>query len=252
MENSITELPDLSIIILCYRSGNKIKEFVTVVLQVLEARGVSNYELVLVGNYHKDLKDDTPIVVSWLAVQNPKIKFVAKEKEGMMGWDMKSGLELARGNYLAVIDGDGQMPIEDLIRVYEKIKNESLDLVKTYRLNRGDSFLRKSISFIYNCVFAMLFPGTKSCDINSKPKIFSRESYQSFNLKSDDWFIDAEIMIQSRRLGLHIAEIPTVFLGLEGRRSFIRPVAIIEFIKNLIIYRFREFKYIKLKDNHRT
>jgi glycosyltransferase involved in cell wall biosynthesis len=162
-----------------------------------------------------------------------------------MGWDMKTGLALATGNYIAVIDGDDQMPVEDLIKVYEKIKKEKLDLVKTYRVKRGDDSWRKIISFFYNIFFKILFPGLNSRDINSKPKIFSMETYKKFDLISDDWFIDAEIMIKARRLKLKIGEIPTFFRGLRCRRSFVKPSAILEFIKNLIIFRINEFKIKK-------
>jgi glycosyltransferase involved in cell wall biosynthesis len=149
---------------------------------------------------------------------------------------------MARGRYILAIDGDGQMPEYDIIRVYQKIKSENLDLVKTYRLKRGDSSWRKIISWCYNVVFNLLFPGIGSSDINSKPKIIKREKYLLLNLSDDGWCIDAEIMLQAKKLKFSIGEIPTVFLGLQGkRRSFVKLQAIIEFIKFLTLYRFREW-----------
>ena len=44
---------------------------------------------------------------------------VTEVKKGMMGWDMKTGFQTASGKALAVIDGDGQMPSGDVIRVYQ-------------------------------------------------------------------------------------------------------------------------------------
>lgn len=244
-DNFTEENPELSIVILCYRAGNTIPPFVEKVIKTLEDDGIFEYELVLVGNYDKDSRDQTPKIVAGIAKQNPKIIYSAKMKEGQMGWDMRTGLALARGRYIAVIDGDGQVLTEDLVRVYKKIKEEQLDFVKTYRIKRGDSLWRRCISFFYNQFFQILFPGLKSKDINSKPKIMSRQTYKKLDLNSNDWFIDAEIMIQARRLGLKIGEVPTFFRGLEGRKSFIRLPAIIEFIKNLIIFRIKEFKYRK-------
>ena len=228
-------------VILCYGAGESVCEFVSRIIQVLESSGIFDYELVLVGNYHENSNDRTPEVVRDLASKNPKIRFVARAKEGMMGWDMKSGLEIAQGEYMAVIDGDGQFPVEDVVKVYKKIKSEHLDLVKTYRIHRGDSLWRKCISMIYNVFFHILFPGLNSKDINAKPKICTREAYGKLKLSSDDWFIDAEIMIQARRLSLKIGEVPTVFLGLTGRRSFVRVKTVFEFMKNLIHYRIKEF-----------
>lgn len=235
--------PDISVVILCYKEGDSIRQFVKKTINVLEVNKIFNYELVLVGNYHQGSADKTPKVVAELASQNPKILYVAKVKQGMMGWDMRSGLSQARGKYIVVIDGDGQMLIEDLVKVYRKIKAEKLDLVKTYRAERGDSQWRKFLNMTYNLVFNILFPGLRSRDINSKPKIMAREIYKKLNLESDDWFIDAEIMIQARRLNFKIGEIPTCFHELsDKRKSFVKFPAVLEFIKNLIIYRIKEFK----------
>ena len=239
-------IPEISIIILCYKEGNTIRQFTKRAIDILEANQIYDYELVLVGNYHQNSDDPTPMVVAELAGQNPKILYVAKPKQGMMGWDMRSGLNQADGRYIAVIDGDGQMPVGDLVRVYRKIKAEKLDLVKTYRVERGDNRWRKFLNTIYNLVFRILFPGLNSQDINSKPKIITREAYEKLNLVSDDWFIDAEIMIQARRFNFKIGEIPTSFQKLKSnRKSFVGLSTVIEFIKNLIIFRLEEFKKSK-------
>lgn len=245
MQTQSEKKPDFSAVILCYRAGESIREFVNKIILLMQKNNISEYELILVGNYLKNSDDTTPKIVAEIASQNHKIRFVAKEKKGMMGWDMKSGLAVATGNYITVIDGDGQMPIEDLIKVYNKIREDGLDLAKTYRIKRGDDLWRKTVSFFYNLFFKILFPGLKSQDINSKPKIFSMETYKKLNLTSNDWFIDAEIMIQARRLHLKINEVPTFFRGPQGRKSFVKPAAIIEFIKNLIIFRIKEFKHKK-------
>lgn len=232
---------DLSIVILCYKAENKAVKFVEKVENRLKNFNINNYELILVGNYLANSKDKTPKIVEKIASQSNYMTFVAKEKKGMMGWDMRSGLDIAKGNYISVIDGDGQMPTDDLIRVYKKIKNNKLDLVKTYRVKREDGIKRKIISNIYNLIFNILFPGLDSKDINSKPKIFSKSAYKKLNLKSNDWFIDAEIMIKARRHKFNIDNLPTRFEYLKGRKSFVGTKAIFEFIYNLFIYRIKEF-----------
>ena len=235
--------PELSVVILCYREGNMARQFIPRVLKELKNARIYNYELVLVGNYHKGSNDNTPKVLADLASKDKRIKYVARIKEGMMGWDMKSGLNLATGRYIAVIDGDGQMPVEDISRVYKEIIEKKYDIVKTYRMQRGDSLWRSLISYFYNMLFKILFPGLNARDINAKPKIMRRTIYKKMKLSSDDWFIDAEIMIQARRNNLKIGEIPTVFLGLTGRRSFVSLKTVMEFIVNLLKYRIKEFKY---------
>jgi hypothetical protein len=159
-----------------------------------------------------------------------------------MGWDLRSGLALATGEYLAVIDGDGQVLVEDLVRVYRLLREQGLDLAKTYRKQRGDGLKRKLFSLVFNGLFHLLFPGVPARDINAKPKILTRAAFERMSLQSTDWFIDAEILIQARRLGLRIGETETEFLGLTGRRSFIKLAAVFEFLRNLLRYRIVELR----------
>jgi hypothetical protein len=90
---------------------------------------------------------------------------------------------------------------------------------------------------VYNFLFSLLFPGINTKDANSKPKLLRASAYQQMNLKSDDWFIDAEIMLSVKDLGLKFHEFPIEFYELSGRSSFVKFPAIWEFIKNLVEYR---------------
>ena len=229
-------VPGISVVILAYRSGKDIYAFVESIVLSLE-KNEPNWEIVLVGNHFADDGDPTPCIVSEIAQSHPRIRSVTRIKNGMMGWDMKSGLEAATGRTIAVIDGDGQMPLEDVIHVYKKLKDEGLDLVKTFRTQRGDGFYRKMISVAYNIIFNVLFPRLNCRDINSKPKIMTREVYNRMELNSNGWFIDAEIMIQAGKMNLKIGEIPTIFHEINYRPSFVKFKSVLEFFVNLIWYR---------------
>lgn len=234
--------PELSVVVLCYRSGGAARSFAARISKALLDGGIDAYQLVLVGNYVAGGGDTTPGVVQELAAGDPRIVCSAVEKQGMMGWDLRSGLAIATGEYLAVIDGDGQVLVEDLVRVYRLLREQGLDLAKTYRRHRGDGLKRKLFSLVLNGLFHVLFPGLPVRDINAKPKIMTRSAYERLTLQSTDWFIDAEILIQARRLGFRIGETETEFLGLTGRRSFIKLAAVFEFLRNLLRYRILEFR----------
>lgn len=239
--------PKISVVLLCYRSEDEVPAFVDTLTASLE-EFEKEWEIILVGNYIQNSGDRTPEIVNRIAEQDGRIKAVAKVKEGMMGWDMRTGLEAATGNTVAVIDGDGQMPLEDVARVYKMLIEKDLDMAKTYREDRQDGLYRRTISIVYNLVFRVLFPGLHCRDINSKPKIFKRQAYEKMDLKTTDWFTDAEIMIQARRLKFKIGEIPTTFNKIHTRPSFVKPFAILEFAFNLIGHRLHEFRYWFKKD----
>ncbi len=231
-------VPELSVVVLCYRAESFIVDFVKQIENELETELI-DYELVLVANYDTN-NDTTPAWVNQLATANMRIKPITQRKEGKMGWDMRSGLKETRGNFIAVIDGDGQMPVTDLLIVYHIIKSGRYDLVKTYRAVRNDGWPRILISRAYNYLFYLLFfPGFPVRDINSKPKILSRTAYNKLNLISNDWFTDAEIMIQAFEKKLRICEVSTIFYKNERRASFVEFKAVFEFMYNLVYYRLK-------------
>jgi len=235
-------VPKISVVVLAYRSAETIREFVDQLIGSLEGCE-PDWEIILVGNYLKGQDDRTPEVVRSIAENNEKIVAITQEKEGMMGWDMKTGLAAARGETIAVIDGDGQMPYEDVVRVYRKMKEDQCDLAKTFRVRRDDGVYRKILSQTYNFIFKLLFPGLRCGDMNSKPKIMTRAVYQRMDLRSNGWFIDAEIMIQARRFKLAIAEIPTSFQRIDYRPSFIKPLVTLDFLANLLWSRITECQW---------
>lgn len=231
--------PELSIVVLCYRAEESIVPFVEKIEKELHEEHLTNYELVLVANYYSRIPDRTPQIVGDMARRNPKIVCVAREKQGMMGWDLRDGLVHATGDALAIIDGDGQMPPADIVRLYRVFRSGEFDLCKTFRIKRYDGLWRKIVSLCFNGLFGIIFPGGHFRDINSKPKIISRSAYEKMRLVNDNWFSDAEIMLEARRLGLNVGEIPTVFNKNEWRASFVSSWTIVEFFGNLVRYRFK-------------
>jgi hypothetical protein len=67
--------------------------------------------------------------------------------------------------------------------------------------------------------------------------------YKKLRLESNDWFVDAEIMIKARRYKFKIGEIETNFNKNPKRQSFISFKANVEFIKNILTWRIKEFKH---------
>src|SRR3989338_1972541 len=213
--------PELSVVVLCYRSGKTIIPYLGQMEKELKDGGMDNYELVLVGNYLPGSDDKTPDIIRQLALKNPKILPVIMEKRGMLGWDVRTGFKAATGEAIALIDGDGQMPSYDIVRLYRVLKSGEFDFVKTFRTKRLDGIYRRLISNTYNIFFHSLFPKTHCRDINSKPKLITREALSKMKLECPGWFFDGELMLEVRRLNLSFAEVPTVFHENEWRASFL-------------------------------
>lgn len=233
-------MPDLSVVVLCYRAGERAYLVVDALNGALDRGGIASRELVLVSNYRAgDESDPTPSVVHALAERDPRVVVSAVPKQGMMGWDMRTGLALASGRVVAVIDGDGQIDPFDVVRGYRLIVAGDYDLVHARRRTRGDGPARWVLSRGFNTLFRLLFPRTPSGDVNGKPKLFRRDALARLDLRSDDWFIDAEIMIRAGQLGLRAAAFETDFFELAGRRSFVNLKAVAEFVVNLVRFRLK-------------
>ena len=223
---------ELSVIVLCYQAGEAIHRVVEPLYEQLETAGIT-YELVLVANQWPKRPDTTGQVVETFARHREAVRTVIGEKQGAMGWDMRSGLAAAVGNYLIVMDGDSQNPVDDALKTYRRMKETGVDVMKGRRIARFDGPYRRAISTVYNLAFLMLFRTRGVWDVNGKPKGLTRAAYEALDLQSDDWFVDAEIVLSARRRGLAVAELPVVFHRNDERNSFVRPAAILEFIRNM-------------------
>jgi glycosyltransferase involved in cell wall biosynthesis len=230
---------EFSIAVLCYRAEEEIIPFVENLHKIMSLFRFE-WELILVANFWPGSNDRTPEICQRLAEQMPRVRVLAEPKQGAMGWDMRSGLDACRGKYIGVIDGDGQFPVETIFSCFAKIKSENFDMVKTYRVERQDGFYRRLISTAYNGLFHLFFHGSgRLRDVNSKPKIMTRDAYEKMMLQSDDWFIDAELILNCINLNLRIYEIPVEFHSLGARKSFVKPGAILEFLRHMIDYWWR-------------
>ena len=228
---------ELSLVILCYKAGDSIIPFFQKVHELFQWIQI-DYEIILVGNYWAHQSEDTtPQVVQRLSQQFPRTLYVAKEKKGFMGWDLKTGFQLATKKYVGFIDGDGQFPIDSILSLVYHLRQDKTDLAKTYRVVRGDGLYRFLISTGFNFLFRCLF-GVNYKDINSKPKIFRKSLLDKMKLESDDWFIDAEMMIKAQKFQAQVVEVPIHFIENQQRVSFVRLSAIWEFLKNLFHWYF--------------
>jgi glycosyltransferase involved in cell wall biosynthesis len=232
------DTPELSAVVLCYMAGEGVRDVLDPLRSLLDASGI-DYELVLVANYWPGRDDSTPEVVRLYAEADDRIRVVAGPKQGAMGWDMRSGFAAANGRHVVVIDGDAQNPVEDVLRIYRLLAEGNFDVMKGRRAMRYDGFYRRVISFGYNVLFRILFGTWQLWDINGKPKALTRRALESMKLRSDDWFIDAEIVLESRRLGLRLGEMPVVFNENPARESFVRLSAVAEFLGNMFRRRVR-------------
>lgn len=185
--------------------------------------------------------DNTGKIIKDLVAKFSELKSITIRKNQGYGYGIRRGLAIAKGDYIGYMWGDGQILPKDLFRVAKiLLKNLKLDICKATRIKRNDGTIRNIVSLFYNFLFSLIF-SLKIRDINGTPKIFKRSSYNQLHLTSNDWFLDAELIIKAHKLNLKKEEIPIIFHTRKQGSSNVKFMTIFEFLKNLLIFRFKEF-----------
>ena len=156
------------------------------------------------------------------------------------GYGVLKGLERCEGAWVGFLCADGQVAAEDVARLYETAAAEGGEiLVKVRRRFRKDGLRRKVISVAYNALTLVVFGGLGSIDVNGNPKIFPGAWLPRLQLRSEDWFLDPEVMIKAKGLGARVVEIDVDARMRQGGRSNVRLSTCVEFGRNLMIYKLK-------------
>ena len=231
----MTGAPELSVVVLCYRAGERLLDVAAPLHEELEGSDVA-YELILVANYWPREEDTTPEHADAFARTHPNTVVVAQPKAGAMGWDLRSGLDAARGDHLVYLDGDGQVPTQAVLDVFRRLEATGADIVKGRRHMREDGSVRTLTSLGFNLLFRVLFRSGPLWDVNGQPKGMTRAAYERLDLRTHDWFTDAEILLKAKAAGLTVAEVPVRFLP-KSCASHVGVDTVREFLVNMTRWR---------------
>lgn len=225
---------DVSLVLPCYNEEDCLRRTVPPLAEAFQGAGV-RLQLVLVDNGSTDRTGE--IIDSLAADGLPITKAVVPVNRGL-GLGVLSGFSVCRGRYIGYLCADGQVGAGDVLRVYRRLTEaEEPTLAKVRRRFREDSWIRKVVSVTYNALMHVLFPGIGGLDVNGNPKILPADVLRTMGLESRDWFIDAEIMLEARRMGLRVREIDVLGRAREGGKSNVRFATIGEFVRNILRYR---------------
>lgn len=230
-----TRMPEISLVLPCYNEEVALRETVPELARTFSADGI-NLELVLVNN---GSTDNTEEIMDGLIERGYPIKKLSFEKNQGYGGGIIEGLKICSAPVVGYLCADGQVSAEDALMAFRLIKGrEERTLTKVRRRFREDSWKRKIVSIIYNGLMQILYGGLGAIDINGSPKILSREVLEKMDLRSRDWFLDPEIIIKAKYLGLRIIEVDVEGNPRKGGASNVNLGTCLEFIINLARYKF--------------
>jgi len=134
-----------SLIIPVYNEEALINELAERAVKAVESV-TSNYEILFVNDGSTDLTLQKLIEVR---KEYHRIKIVDLSKNFGHQAAFTAGLELALGNYVAMMDGDLQDPPELLAEMYRMIKEDGFDIVSGKRSGRKGAHYRLSTSLFH-------------------------------------------------------------------------------------------------------
>ncbi|MCM8787216.1 MAG: glycosyltransferase family 2 protein [Candidatus Omnitrophica bacterium] len=221
---------ELSLVLPVHNQETIIKSVVRKIVQILEKAKIK-YEIILVEN---GSSDNTLTVVDNLAKEYKNIRSLNSPKG--YGSAILTGLDCSKGKFVSYMPSDGQLDPNLLLKLFKLIKTGKYDLVKIKRTTR-ESLIRTFRSKVFNFLSRLLFKIPVS-DINGSPRVFSRKWLPILDLQYKDSFIDTEMAIKAYLLKWKIKEIPAKTLPRLGGKSTVNINTVIEFLRNLIFYRF--------------
>lgn len=223
--------PRLSLVMPCYNEQEVVAETVGDLRRAFAQHGFA-LEIVAVDN---GSTDRTGAILEELAGRDPELVTVRVHRNQGYGHGILSGIPACTAPWIGLICADGQVDADDVARLFrDAVRSPEPKLFKVRRRFRMDGWLRKVVSVTYNLGTVLIFPGLGSIDVNGNPKILPADALRRMELVSKDWFLDAEIMIKARQMGLAVHE-TNVFARMRGGgTSNVRPATCLEFARNLV------------------
>ena len=228
--------PNLSLVIPAYNEESILAPTLRRLLEAFEQAGI-RLEVVVVDNGSRDRTGD---IAREFAARHPgAVLPVRVEVNQGYGNGILQGIPHCTAPWIGFIPADGQVDAEDVVRLFEAMQAcDSRVLGKVRRRFRLDGFKRKVVSIFYNGLVLVLWPGIGTLDVNGLPKILHRDVVRALDLDTRGWFLDPEIMIKARHLGVRVLEL-NVFSRMRGNGlSHVRPSTCWEFFRSLLSYRF--------------
>ncbi|MGH7766131.1 MAG: glycosyltransferase family 2 protein [Candidatus Binatia bacterium] len=232
---SVDNQSDISIIMSCYNEEEIVGYTISQLTSAFEKAG-HRLQLIAIDN---GSWDQTGQIIKEWAGRNPSVVYHRVEKNIGYGNGLLSGIPLCTAPWIGTNLADLPVEAHEVVKLYEIAANtRTPKLFKIRRRFRMEGLARRMVSKTYNLVATLLFGDMGTLDINGNPKLLPRAYVERMNLQSKDWFIDLEIAIKAKRMGLGVFE-TNVFAQMNpGRASSVRAATCWEFAINLLKFRF--------------
>jgi dolichol-phosphate mannosyltransferase len=167
--------PQLSLVVPVYNEAGNILPLAASSVEVLRSMG-RPFEIILVND---GSTDSTAAEIAEAHARWPECVELAMPQNSGQAVALLTGLRAARGEYLLMMDGDGQNDPRDYPALLALVESGKVDLACGWRVDRHDSMLRRIMSRIANVVRgAVLKDGVH--DSGCQLRVMRREVREAF------------------------------------------------------------------------
>jgi glycosyltransferase involved in cell wall biosynthesis len=192
---------EVSLVLPAYNEQDNIALVLADSVRALEALG-RPWEVLVIDNHSGD---DTAGVVARFAHGEPRVRLIRHECNRLYSGSCKTGMQQARGRYVAIMDSDGQFTAADLPRFLARLEGGA-NLVFGWRRRRRDPLGRKLISVVFN-MLGRLWLGFELHDLNVGLRMFDRRFLAVADVRHAMNLANPELYVRARRAGLVLAEV---------------------------------------------
>lgn len=176
--SKITPIMKLSIVIPAYNEEKNIVETIDCFYNALDKEQI-DHEFVVIND---NSKDNTLQVLKDLKSRIPTVNYYTNKAPNGFGYAVRKGLDIFRGDCVAIVMADLSDSPEDLIKFYNRIKKGDIDAVFGSRFIKGGKVIdypkmKKIINRIANSIIRIVF-GIKYNDTTNAFKMYKKETIE--------------------------------------------------------------------------
>jgi glycosyltransferase involved in cell wall biosynthesis len=190
----------LSVVVTVYNELENIRPLIDRINGALLSAEMTDYEIIYVDDGSKD-----GTVKELKSIDDPRLVVVEFRKNYGQSLALMAGIDIARGNFIATMDGDLQNDPLDIAAMLELMQQGEWDLVVGERVNRQDgALLRKIPSRIANWIIRNL-SGVHLRDYGCALKVFRTEIAKDMGIYGE---LHRFISVLASLEGARITQIP--------------------------------------------
>jgi glycosyltransferase involved in cell wall biosynthesis len=206
----------ISALLPAFEEAENLRPLVVALTRALEALVASDWEILIVAS--RAGRDGTLELAASLAREDSRIRLVEQAAaDAGYGRALALGIERARGDWLLLMDADGQLDPSELGGFFAHCA--AADAIVGFRARRRDAWARRAASRLYGAAVRAALGVGRVRDVDCAFKLIRSSCLQGLRLRSRTGAVNAEILAHALSRGARLVELPVTHQARPAGRS---------------------------------